>query len=155
MNRQETRDAFGGALIMLFGAGMVIWAYQTLPMGSPRRMGPGMFPAGVGVLIALTGLGILGQSLWQRARQVAVDTKPDTNLRALIFISAALLAFGLMVGPFGMIPAIIALVCLCALSDRDGSLAATLVLCLTLPVAVYLIFKLGLGLPMAMIRWPF
>lgn len=155
MTRQETRDAFAGALIMLFGLGMTLWAFETLQMGTPRRMGPGMFPAGIGILIALSGTGVLIQSLLQRARNAVVDTRPSVNLRALIFVTAALLAFGLLIGPFGMIPAIVALIGLCALSERGGSPVATLVLAITMPVAVYLIFKLGLGLPMAMIRWPF
>jgi hypothetical protein len=155
MTRQETRDILSGALIMLFGIGMVIWAFNTLSMGTPRRMGPGMFPAGIGGLISLAGLGVLVQGLLDRARNAETGTKPAVNLRALVWVTAALLAFGLLVGPFGMIPAIVALICLCALSERGGSPLATLLMAIALPVAVYLIFRLGLGLPMAMVRRPF
>lgn len=154
MTRQETRDILSGALIMLFGIGMVAWAFDTLSMGTPRRMGPGMFPAGIGGLIALAGLGVLIQGVLDRARTAQAGPKSALNLRPLICVSAALLAFGLLVGPFGMIPAIVALICLCALSERGGSPVATLLLSMALPVAVYLIFRLGLGLPMAMVRWP-
>lgn len=157
MIRQQGRDAVGGALIALFGTAMVLWAMNSLPMGTLRRMGPGLFPAGVGGLIALTGAAMLMQALWPRVRDAAAARVPGpaVNLRALVFVSAALLAFGLLAGPFGMIPAIVALVGLCALSDRDSRPMATLALMICLPAAVYLIFRLGLGLPMAMIRWPF
>ena len=155
MNRQENRDALGGALIAAFGIGMLIWALVTLPMGVPRRMGPGMFPAGIGGLTALAGLGVLVQALWQRARTRSGDTCLRVNIRAVIFISLALLAFGLLVGPFGMVPAIVALIWLCLLSEAGTHPAVGLVLSALMPAATWLIFKLGLGLPMAMIRWPF
>jgi len=151
MTARLTRDALAGALLILFGVGMMVWAYQTLPMGSPRRMGPGMYPTGIGVLITLSGLAILVPALWKRGG--ALDFRP--NWRAVAGISGALTAFALLVAPFGLAPAIVALVVIGALAERSQIWVGTLTVAAILPVVVYVIFKLGLGLPMAMASWPF
>lgn len=152
---QDTRDAIGGGLLVAFGVGMAIWAYHSLPLGTPRRMGPGMYPLGVGVLIILIGSPMLASALLRRrtAPQKAIEI--EINWRALIFISGALLAFGVLVAPFGLAPAIVALVFMSALAGSKHYWLSTIVVSLILPAIIYVIFTLGLGLPMATVSWPF
>ncbi|MEQ9362058.1 MAG: tripartite tricarboxylate transporter TctB family protein, partial [Rhodospirillales bacterium] len=63
MYRIDYVDIAGGVLLILFGAAVTYTSVTHYPMGTPSRMGPGMFPAGLGVVLALLGLVMALQAL--------------------------------------------------------------------------------------------
>lgn len=56
MTGRNDRDLIGGALMFATGAGYAVYAVATYRLGSLSMMGPGLFPAILGTILA--GLGV-------------------------------------------------------------------------------------------------
>ncbi len=139
-------DTFGGALIALFG-GTVIWLSQGYPFGEVTRMGPGFLPTVVGVALVLLGAVI---ALAGRGEEIA----QMQNRRAPLFVFASLLAWAVLLEPFGLIPATIALVVIAAFAHPRPNMLRVLVTIVVLPAACTAIFIHGLGLPIDAFKLP-
>jgi hypothetical protein len=148
MYARDYRDIIGGALMVFFGAFLVVGALTTMKLGTPQRMGPGLFPMTVGALLALLGICILVPACFRRGAIGEVEWRP------LAAISGSILAFGLIVPLFGLAPAIAALVVLSATADRMPRPAPMVGLVLTLCLICYVVFDLMLGLTLPMFRLP-
>lgn len=85
---------------LFFGANTVLF----LPVGTTIEMGPGFFPLALCIILALLGAAIL-----LKARQPGTTPleRPAVNLRALVFITAAPVAFGLTLRDLGLVPALV------------------------------------------------
>lgn len=140
LRNRDRSDVLLAIAIIAFGL-FIVHGGLALSIGTPRRIGPGFFPLGLGAIIALLGLGVLFEP--QPARE---DGPP--NWRGLTLISLALAAFAALVETLGLFPAIAALVLLTALADRAKIRPLTLIgLIIGLCAAGYLLFVLALRLP--------
>lgn len=148
MRRVDYRDLIGGVLITLVGAGAMYHSMTAFALGTAARMGPGYFPALVSGLLMLCGLMILIPAL------LRAGPTPTVELRPLFWISLSVLAFALLVLPFGLVPAIIALTVLAGISDRKLSWRGSLILAGILSVGATLVFKVGLGIILPAFAWP-
>jgi hypothetical protein len=128
-----------GALALLIGAD-----YRP---GTALNMGPGYFPrivgaclAGLGALVVLASLRVQGPGLerWQ--------------LRPLVLVLGAVLAFGWLLEGFGLIAAVAALASVSALAQKERRLWEVPVLILALSLIAWLVFVRGLDLPIPL--WP-
>ncbi|MBF9033736.1 tripartite tricarboxylate transporter TctB family protein [Rhodobacterales bacterium HKCCE2091] len=138
-----------GGVIAIIGALYVLQTLLSYDLGTLRRMGPGMFPLFLG--IALTAIGAAIAILApDREREL-----PDFAPRTAGFVLGGVVAFAVLVGWFGLAPAVVGCVLVASLAERPprflGALAVAGVLC----VAAWAIFKVGLGLAIPMLRWPF
>jgi hypothetical protein len=148
MYKRDYRDLIGGGLMVLLGAGVVIYGLMTMSMGTLQRMGPGFFPISVGVLLAIVGAGIFVPAL---LREGAIE---EINWRPLIAVPAGLAIFALGFPFFGLVVAIFALVAVATFGqDRvhPVSIAATAAF---LSLLCFAIFNVGLGQAIPMLRWP-
>ena len=64
-------------------------------------------------------------------------------------------AFALVIGPFGLIPAIIATIVVASLADLRVRLVSLVLLCLTLSLLAPFVFVICLGLQIRMLNLPF
>lgn len=149
MFEKDYRDIIGGGLMILLGASVVLYGMATLPLGTPQRMGPGFFPVGVGGILTLLGAGIFVPALFRPGTLDAMEWRP------LVAITLSLIAFGLVVPMFGLIPAITALVAISTLAQEKIRLLSIAAIAASLSLLSYLIFNLGLGLTLPMVRWPY
>ncbi len=94
------KDICSGAIFIVI-AGLFMLNVLKLPLGTSVRMGPGYFPLVLCVLLA--ALGVL--TVLKGLRQVT-DPPTRTAWRGLILITAAVIAFGVLVAPLGFIPAL-------------------------------------------------
>lgn len=147
MYDKDYRDLIGGLLVMLVGVFVAWYAATTYALGTLHRVGPGMFPAGAGVILALLGLSVMLPALVRQGPRMAVAPRP--MLAAL----ASILVFGLLVQRAGLVPAIFGLVLTASLAERPRPVRS-LLLAAGLCIASVLIFKLGLGLQVPIARWP-
>lgn len=148
MLARDYRDIVGGAALILFGGFAALHAIFFMRMGTFSQMGPGMFPAGVGCIIALLGAAILLPALFRRG------VAADIDLRSGAAVIAGMLAFATMVAPFGIVPAVLALTLIASRADSKLSPLGTLVVAATLSAGAALIFRVGLGVPVAIVAWP-
>ena len=149
MFRVDYTDILGGVLLVIVGALVSYVSISQYPLGTLNRMGPGMFPAILGVVLAILGALIALQALRRRG------TRPDIRVFSPLFVLGGVAAFALLVGPFGLIPAILAITVISSLAELRIRPASLAMLCLALCLIAPAVFVLGLGLRISLVRWPF
>lgn len=125
--------------IAIFGL-IVAYMGTELSLGSVRRIGPGFFPTGLGLIIFFLAL--------LTAFEHETAKFPRGGSRALVFISLAILAFALVVERLGLIVATASLVLLTALAQGRPSLRSTVGVTLFLSALGVLLFLYLLRIPL-------
>ena len=141
------KDFWAGVMFVAFGVGFA-WTAQNYPMGTAVRMGPAYFPTILGVLLA-----ILGLMLVFRGFALKGDAVPSFHFRPLIVLIVALVLFGVMLRPIGLISAILTLVVVSMLAGGRVQIKVVLPLAIFLAVFSVLVFHYGLGLPFKLWPW--
>lgn len=149
MLSRDYRDVVGGALLAVIGVLFAWYAASHYQLGTLRSMGPGMFPMGLGLLLALLGVMQIVPAL------LRPGTMPKIRIWSPLFVLLGVAAFALVIRPFGLLPAILAVAIISSFAElriRPLTLALqSLLMCL----GAWLIFRVGLGLHITMFRWPF
>lgn len=138
-----------GGVMMLVGGSIAAtaWGYD---LGSIDNMGPGFFPFVLGLV--LVGLGVA--ELFSASGKAEVSSeRPPVNWRAICCISSSLLAFALLINSAGLLPAIFIGVYLAMLSERPVRWISALLYSSALTAFGYVVFILGLGLPVSAVWW--
>ncbi len=149
MYRIDYTDLVGGVLLVALGAGVSLVAIQHYPLGTLQRMGPGMFPAILGVVLGGLGILLALQALRRTGK------RPDIRVFSPLFVLAGVASFALLITPAGLIPAIVSIVVISSLAELRIRPVSLALLCLALCLMAPLVFVVGLGLPIPLIRWPF
>jgi hypothetical protein len=139
----------GGAALLVFGLWFLWHATDSYALGSLRRMGPGFFPASLGLLVAIFGVLILVPALFRKGEL------PRPQLRPLVTIIAAGLSFAWLIEPWGLVPATVSLVVIAAFAEAKPRLLRTAILAVALSAAAVLVFTEGLGIPIPAVRWSY
>lgn len=148
MRLHANRDFLAGIACLLMSA-LVLWKSQEYAFGSLQRMGPGFMPTMLGLMLAACGVLIMLFS------KKTAGEFPRINVRALFFIIIGIIVFALLMNRLGVFVATIALVFICSFSEARSRLLPTLMLSLALCALVYLIFSLGLSMPLRLFPWSF
>jgi hypothetical protein len=148
-----------GATLFAFGALYAFYAATQLPVGTPANTGAGLFPLIIGSVVALFGLGFAVPALIA-ARSRRVENEPSDrwekiDWRGALAVSVAIAAFAALVGRFGLIPATLAMTAISAFGNRKITPLMVVVLSAGFLVTTYVIFVLGLNLPLDFWKWPF
>ena len=136
----------GGAMFILCAAfAWLAWGYG---IGRPARMGAGFFPFWFGMAgMVLSGAVII------RAFFIPGRLAENLPVRALTLITAGVIAFGLMIQPLGLAPAVFVSTMITAFADRTTTLKEALGLSLVLVCGVWVVFVYLLGLNIPFVRW--
>ncbi len=148
MYKYNYTDMVGGLFLVLIGVTVSAIAITSYPLGSPTRMGPGMFPAGLGVVLSILGIILSCQSL-RRPGDPA-----DIRVFSPIFVLGGIVAFALIIKPFGLLPAIIIGTVVSCFAELKIKPLDTLFLCVGLCLLAPFVFRVCLGLPLALFNWP-
>jgi hypothetical protein len=141
------QDLLCGALFAAVGAG-ALWIGRTYPMGTPARLGSGVFPwllswglIGVGAIVFIKGLLTDGKRLEGWA------------WRPVLLITLAAVAFALLIEPAGLVATMIVVMGLGALAG-DGHTLRELPVFMAVMIALAIgIFIWGLGMPIRVFPW--
>ena len=150
MTARDYQDVIGGSLLLAIGALAALVAWLYYPLGNFSRMGPGMFPALVGIALAGFGLLVLVPALFRPGLPLS-----NPEYRSFFAVIVALLAFALTVDRFGFVPATVLLSAVSVLADRKLGIIGTVILVVALCAIAELIFHIGLGIPLDPFNWPF
>lgn len=142
------KDVLSG-LLFIFIASFGLWASRHYAVGTALRMGTGYVPRllcwvllGLGVIVLVQGLRVPAPPLRQTL----------AAWRAVVTVTAALVAFALSLETLGLVVAIGLLIGVGALAARALGLAETLLAAVVLIVLSWAIFIVGLGLIIPI--WP-
>lgn len=140
------KDFYAGLVFILIAAFFIILA-RGYPMGTPRRMGPGMFPIVLGCILVLLGLILVFKDISLGSEALKIG-----SLRPLVFVLAAVVAFGCLIQPLGLVLATLGLIVLSCLGGWKFRIHEVLIIFVGLALISAVIFVYILGLPFKV--WP-
>jgi hypothetical protein len=143
MQLRDSRELISGLLIGLAGASVSLFAASSYDLGTLQRMGPGMFPFGLGLVLAILGI-VVAVPAFLRAGPPIVVRK-----RASVAVLASVAAFA-----FGLIPAIFGVTTVASTAEKGFRPVTVALLCLALSVIAFVVFRLMLNLPITLFRFP-
>lgn len=143
------RERLGGVVLVIIGFVATYVAITSYPVGTLKRMGPGMFPAGLGILLA--ALGCLQYVLAMNQRKSSVEIR----IYSPLFVLGGIATFASSIGAFGLVPAITGAVVISSAAERRLRIFDTFLLVAGLSLLAPFIFRVCLGLPITLFEWPF
>lgn len=149
MKLKSQKDFWSGLMFIVAGIAFA-WGATAYNFGSAARPGPGYFPFGLGIILAILGAIVLLKSL-------TVDT-PDGDpvekfaWRPIIVITLSLVVFGFALPKLGMIISLPLLVFMASFAGDEFHPVEVAINAAVLTVGSWLIFIKGLGLTIPL--WP-
>lgn len=148
MKIRDQKNFWSGLMFIAFGLFFVVWA-QQYDMGTAARMGPAFFPTMLGGIMFVLGVIVLIEGL----AVAHADGKIEPfNFKALILVLGAVIAFGLLLRPAGLIVALFVLIGVSAFGSHEFKLRDILLLSVGLSLLVYGVFIYGLNMTIPV--WP-
>jgi hypothetical protein len=138
------RDVIAGTLFVLIGAAALVLG-RRYPAGTAMHMGPGYFPAVLGMVLI-----VLGASIGLRAFRRAGWTPIGWGWKPLAWIVAAMLAFGFLMPRVGLIPALAVMLPVAAAAGREFVLREVVLLTVLMCLFAVGVFVYALKLPYPM-----
>lgn len=136
-----------GLLFSGFG-GLALILTRGLSMGNWVRIGAGAFPAALGGLLLV--LGLVHLLLAMLSKQAPV--MPSLFGRAVVLVPLGVIAFGLTIDRFGLIPAAILSTVIVCFASRDIRLSEIVIMSLLLAGFGAAVFYYALGLSFVLVR---
>jgi hypothetical protein len=146
-SRIDRAEMISGIVVLLIGVGALAES-SRYGLGSLASIGPGFFPLALSVVLVSCGIGTCALSFRGAA------PAPQIKWRPLAAVAAAILAFALLARPFGLVPATIAATFAARFAEQGFAFWSVLALAGFLAAAAWVIFVLGLGLPLQTLTWP-
>jgi hypothetical protein len=146
LNRFLSKDFLSGLMFIGFGLAALYFG-QKLALGTTVRMGPGYVPRmlslimmGLGVLICVVAL-VAGGEPMERPKW-----KPIT------LVTIGILCFAFLFERAGLLPALIVLVTIASLAGEEFKLKEVIGNMIVLAILCTLVFKVGLGMNITILR---
>lgn len=141
--RRLSADLWSAALFVALGAGWYLLARGYAP-GSAARMGPGLFPLAVALLLAAAGIVLGGTSLLRGSEGIE-----RARLRPPVAVLGAILVFGLAIDRLGLVLTAALLVLIAGQAVPGQRVGGLLALAAGLAAVTWLLFVQALGIPLA------
>lgn len=146
VDRLFSKDLWSGLMFAGFGALALIMG-SNLSIGTAIRMGPGYVPRMLSYILIGLGIAIIVRSIMAPGELIErLRWKPTTMITIGVVVFAALFERA------GLAPALVCLIFLAALGGQEFKLVETILACITLIILCIVIFKLGLGMNISIIR---
>jgi hypothetical protein len=149
MKIKSERDFWSGLMFVVVGIAFA-WGATVYNFGSSARPGPGYFPFGLGVILAVLG----GLVLFKALTIETDDGEPIGGFawRPLIVITVCVGLFGAILPRLGLIISLPLLVIASSWASDEFSWKATLINAVVLTAMSWVIFVKGLSLTIPV--WP-
>jgi hypothetical protein len=143
------QDFWAGSTFLVAGIGFALGA-TNYSMGSSARPGPGYFPLGLGVLLALLGAAVLLRVVREGRREGAAVGR--IAWKPLVIVVASIAVFGAALPRLGLALSLPLLVCFIARAGDEFRWRDVLLSSAVLTVGSWAVFIKGLGLIIPL--WP-
>ncbi len=149
MKIKSQRDFWSGLMFLVAGIAFA-WGATEYSFGTSARPGPGYFPFGLGILLALLGGLVLFKALTLESE--GGDPVGTIAWRPLLVIVAAILVFGVALPRLGLACTLPLLIALSSLAGDQFRWRDVLVTSVVLTVGSWALFIVGLKLTIPL--WP-
>ena len=150
MRRRLHKDFWAGVVVALVGGGFAAESARYR-IGTLVSMGPGYFPAALGIIFALVGVALAVQGFLKSPAE-ARERRP-IDVRVWVLVIAAVVCFILLGERLGLAAAAFAIVFISALADRENTWASAALLALAMVVVSAVVFWWGLKLQFPLWHW--
>lgn len=143
MKIKSERDFWSGLMFLVVGIGFA-WGATSYSFGNSARPGPGYFPFGLGIILAVLGAFILFEAL-------TIETEDGEKVghfawKPLIILLASVALFGLLIPRLGLLVSLPLLVIVSSLASDEFSWKAAVGNAIVLTAISWLVFVKGLSL---------
>jgi hypothetical protein len=145
---RNEKDFWSGVMFVVVGLAFALFA-QNYEMGTAQRMGPAYFPTILGGLLAVLGVIIGLQGLTVETTDGKIE---KFHFGPLFAVLSAVVAFGALLRPGGLIVALVALMGIASFGSHEMKLKELIPLAIGLALLVLAVFIWGLGLTIPV--WP-
>lgn len=149
MKIKSQRDFWSGLMFIVCGIGFA-WGATVYSFGNSARPGPGYFPFGLGILLAMLGGLVLFKALTFEVE--GGDVIGPWPLKQMALVLGAVVVFGVAIPRLGMVVALPLLIFIGSLASGEFSWKEVLINCVALTIFSWLVFIKGLGLTIPL--WP-
>lgn len=149
MKIKSQRDFWSGLMFVVVGVAFA-WGSTEYSFGSSARPGPGYFPFGLGVLLAILGGAVLFKALTIESE--GGDPIGAFAWKPLLIIVAAIVVFGIALPRLGMAITLPILIIMSSLAGDEFHWKDALLSCVVLTIGSWVIFVWGLKLVIPV--WP-
>lgn len=149
MRIKSEKDFWSGLLFIVVGLGFA-WGATNYSLGSSARPGPGYFPLGLGLILAILGAILLFESL-------LIETSDGDKIGPWPFkqgaiILSAVAIFGALLPRLGMAASLPLLILISSLAGGEFRLKEVVINSVVLTIGCWAVFIKGLGLTIPL--WP-
>ncbi len=146
MNRFLSKDFLSGLMFIVFGLAALYFG-QKLALGTTVRMGPGYVPRMLSLI--MLGLGLLICIVALVAGSEPVE-KP--KWKPITLVTIGVVCFALLFERAGLLPALIVLILIASLAGEEFKLVEVIGNMIVLAILCTLVFKVGLGMNITIVR---
>ena len=146
MNRFLSKDFLSGLMFIGFGL-MALYFGQKLALGTTVRMGPGYVPRMLALIMMSLGGVICVVALVAGAEPVE---KP--KWKPITMVTVGIICFALLFERAGLLPALVVLIFISSLGGEEFKLTEVIGNMIALAILCTLVFKVGLGMNISIIR---
>ncbi len=150
MKVKNQKDFWSGLMFIVVGAAFAWGAASNYSFGTSARPGPGYFPFGLGVLLAILGGFIVFKAL--TVGEDGQDRIGKWAWRPLLWLCLSIAVFGFILPRVGMIISLPLLVCVSAMAGDEFRIKEAIANAVVLTTGSYLVFIKGLNLTIPL--WP-
>ncbi len=147
----KNKDLLAGLMFITIGVIFTVGAYNYT-MGTAARMGPGYFPRILGVMMTALGVLIAAIGLKNQAQAAASDGIGWT-WKPVFILTLAVVLFGAVLQPLGMIVAIILLTFISGIAAHDKNYRELAMITVIMCLFCAAVFVWGLKLQMKLFPW--
>ncbi len=141
------KDLLSGLMFIVIGAGGLYFG-SDFPMGTPVRLGTGVFPA-----ILSWGLIVIGVIVFIQGLLITGEPVGNWAWRPVVLIGIAAGLFAVLIEPAGLIVSMIVLMGFGALAGDDHTVREFSIFSVIMVVMALAMFIWGLGMPIKVFPW--
>jgi hypothetical protein len=146
LNRFLSKDFLSGLMFIGFGL-IALYFGQKLALGTPVRMGPGYVPRMLALIMMSLGAVICVVALVAGGEMVE---KP--KWKPITLVTIGIVCFALLFERAGLLPALVVLILISSLGGEEFKLKEVIGNIVVLSILCTLVFKVGLGMNITILR---
>jgi len=146
LNRFLSKDFLSGLMFIGFGL-IALYFGQKLALGTTVRMGPGYVPRMLALI--MMGLGVL---ICLVALVTNAEPAEKPKWKPITLVTIGIVCFALLFERAGLLPALVVLIGISSLAGEEFNLKEVLANMVVLAVVCTLVFKVGLGMNITILR---